>query len=259
MSLKNQLKSQKKKAFTPALKKVKEQAKAVSCASNLKQWNIIMSFFAADNNDEFPDADHDDGSHGDSHGQWWLQPILPYVENHEILICPKAQRHPPDTGANDIHPDKEDECWGSRHQCNCNDAVGQVLWSSYAPNAWIMNPHQGMWGSLGIKAYFWGKLENITTPARVPFYLDARWVDAWPHHTDIPPDEQADGSHTGYMNTYLMTRHNKAINGVFFDGSARRVGLREFWRLKWHRAFNTADTTVNLYVGDNPPWPPWMK
>ena len=58
----------------PALNAVKEQARTIVCASNLKQWNIIMGFFAADNGDQFPDNSHIGSTHvhGDSHGQWWL-------------------------------------------------------------------------------------------------------------------------------------------------------------------------------------------
>ncbi len=277
MSFNNQLISRKKKAFTliellvviaiialllsilmPALKKVKESGNTIACASNLKQWGIIMSFFAADNDDAFPDADHsnDPGpSHGqDSHGQWWLQPILPYVENDDILICAKAKRHPPLTGQDDIHPTKEDECWGSRQRCNCNNANQEYVWSSYGPNAWIMNPRDGTWGAP--PGIWWGKLESITNPADVPFYLDSRWVDAWPDEWNEPmtdPDDTNTG--TGYMRHFTMRRHNKGIDVVFFDGHSRRVALKELWKLKWHRAFDTN----NNYANGTTPYPSWMN
>lgn len=282
--------SKKKKAFTliellvviaiialllsilmPALNKVKEQARTIACASNLKQWNIIMSFFAADNNDQFPDADHDNGSHPDNHGQWWLQPILPYVEVPDILICAKAKAHPEDEGAvagSETYPVlgsgiplETNECWGSRQRCDCNGADGEMVWSSYGPNGWLMNPHEDgsgqvmTWGAPRGPSAFWGKMINITTPSNVPFYFDSRWVDAWPDHTDTAPIEEGPSGTNGYMNHLLMTRHNKAINAVFFDGSGRRVNLRDLWSLKWHKQFNTN----NDYTNGTKTFPDWMR
>jgi len=251
------------------LNAVKEQARTVVCASNLKQWNIIMGFFAADNRDQFPDAQHFDGSppHGESHGQWWLQPILPYVDNPDILICAKAKAHP-ETVPGDTFPVppvplKENECWGSRQRCDCNNANGEMVWSSYGPNGWLMDPTlpngvRQTWGaptSVPLSS-FWGKMDRISTPSRVPFYLDSRWVDAWPNDDNEPktdPDDPTSGS--GYMNHFVLDRHNEAVNAVFFDGSGRKVDIKELWSLKWHKTFDT----TNLYTQDNAPWPDWLN
>ena len=43
------------------------------------------------------------------------------------------------------------------------------------------------------------------------------------------------------------------------DGSARRVGLKELWTLKWHWEFNTAGP-YTLAGGTRPEdWPAWMQ
>jgi prepilin-type processing-associated H-X9-DG protein len=57
------------------------------------------------------------------------------------------------------------------------------------------------------------------------------------------------------MRHFTLRRHNKAINGVFFDGHARRIPLKELWELKWHRGFNTN----NDYANGTIPFPGWMK
>ena len=161
-------------------------------------------------------------------------------KSHDIFICPVTKEN--------------DGCWGGSHQCDCNNAIGEIFWSSYGPNGWVMNPQDGTWGApAGI---WWGKLEGITTPSAVPLYLDSGWVDAWPDDTNIPPSEEFGYDGQGYMNHFLQNRHgNGVLMGVFADGSARAVGLKELWTLKWHREFDTN----NPYTQPNAPWPFWMQ
>ena len=47
-----------------------------------------------------------------------------------------------------------------------------------------------------------------------------------------------------------LNRHGGAVNGLFLDLSARKIGLKELWKVKWHRD----------WPDDNPPpfWPAWM-
>jgi len=52
---------------------------------------------------------------------------------------------------------------------------------------------------------------------------------------------------------FCLNRHEGYINGVFADFSARKIGLKELWNLRWHRAFDihAAKPVWSLY--------PWMK
>jgi hypothetical protein len=45
---------------------------------------------------------------------------------------------------------------------------------------------------------------------------------------------------------------------VFADGSARRVGLKELWKLRWHKTFNTNGVWTTA-GGNQPNWPEWMR
>jgi hypothetical protein len=43
------------------------------------------------------------------------------------------------------------------------------------------------------------------------------------------------------------------------DWSARKVGIKELWTLKWHRTYNTADYYTRaggVRAGD---WPLWLR
>ena len=53
------------------------------------------------------------------------------------------------------------------------------------------------------------------------------------------------------MQGFCIDRHNGFINGLFVDFSVRSVGLKELWKLKWHREFDRN--------AEPPVWPEWMK
>jgi hypothetical protein len=51
-----------------------------------------------------------------------------------------------------------------------------------------------------------------------------------------------------------MNRHDAFVNNLFLDFSARKVGLKELWRLKWHREW-----TEDADRDGTPVWPDWMR
>ncbi len=64
---------------------------------------------------------------------------------------------------------------------------------------------------------------------------------------------------TNHMRWECLDRHSPGqMNMTFLDGSARGVGFKELWTLKWHRHFNTTGPWTRaggLLPGD---WPNWM-
>jgi len=255
----------------PGLKKAQEIAKTVVCASNMKQWGMIISFFANDNEDRFPDGDWNDDGPIDPRGMWWMLPLRPYyIDQPDILICRKASRvqdgkalygvAPADEGGDGKYKAQNpNECWGIRiMESTLHPEIGEWVWASVAPNAWIMDPREGFWpGSAPADLpKFWGKLSEIRVPSRVPIFLDSRSVDAWPKDTDIPNSEEFgvnDGQ--GYMRNVAILRHNKSVNSVFGDGSVSKVPITGLWKLKWHKEYKTN----NPYTQDDAPWPSWMR
>jgi len=57
------------------------------------------------------------------------------------------------------------------------------------------------------------------------------------------------------MRLFCLDRHNAGINGLFLDMSARKVGLKELWKLKWHKGYDTRNSWTQLLAD----WPLWMK
>ena len=80
------------------------------------------------------------------------------------------------------------------------------------------------------------------------------WDDAWPRQTDEPPEYNGDvieSPNTSEMKRFCINRHDGFVNGGLVDFSVRRIGLKELWKLKWHRGYRTNDPT--------PVWPDWMR
>lgn len=64
----------------PALQKVRKQAKSVVCLSNLKQWGLVLNFYA-DNNNGFFMA-------GSGNYFEWMEPAEPYYKTGQMRYCP---------------------------------------------------------------------------------------------------------------------------------------------------------------------------
>lgn len=240
----------------PALRTAKNVAQRTICASNLRQWNLLVKFYLDDNGNIFPDSGTP-GLTGWNHGQWWIQRFKLYNNDLKILLCAKANLQPFHNPLDEaVAPTKHNECWGSLDRPPAAP-VREWTWASYAPNAWIMDPRYHTWGApLGgrpAEMLFWGRLDRVPAPYQVPLFLDARWVDVWPTHTDAPNDQEWGGSGgNGYMTTVTLTRHGKMTNVVFMDGSSRSLDIKNLWDIKWHREF------IVGYRADYT-WPAWMQ
>ena len=74
----------------PSLQKVKKQAQAVICRSNLKQWGIAMILYTQDYEEKYW---HGWGGFGINDSNWWQGAMRPYYENiGEIRNCPSATK-----------------------------------------------------------------------------------------------------------------------------------------------------------------------
>jgi hypothetical protein len=87
---------------------------------------------------------------------------------------------------------------------------------------------------------FWGT-PAVRGAALVPLLMDGNWKDSEPLHTDDPPPSkewiQLNGwePHRNEMKRVCHYRHGRIVNANMLDLSARAIGLKELWILKWHR------------------------
>ncbi len=239
----------------PALQRVKNQAKAVACLARLKQWGLLFKLYTDDNNGYFA------ARNGNIVSTLWMSAMRPYYHNDpRMRLCPTATR---------LMLSSAD--WGTFKAASLDNDV-----FSYGNNSWTDNNAADR-GDRWVE-WFWKGVHNNTTVApgtrtvigrpvstnTIPVFGDSTWYDAWPRSEDIPsPTMDAfgigDRGTTGEMNHFCINRHDGFVGMLFMDWSARRVGLKELWTLKWNRAFNTTGPWTKASGARPEDWPVWLR
>ena len=64
---------------------------------------------------------------------------------------------------------------------------------------------------------------------------------------------------TNALKFVCIDRHKGGINAAFVDMSARHVGIKELYRLKWHKNFITSSLPGNGSTAGAGTWPAWTN
>ena len=239
----------------PSLQRVKKQAKAVVCQSNLKQWGTIFVMYTDDNNGFFPRRTNTSGR--------WINVLYNYYfRDDKIRCCPMAIKiknpvYPPGgSGTLGVGGDTFTS-WGKVGVTGSRSGgtYGPAgTWGSYGINHWLYVPGQDPLYSQSAK-YYWGTA-NVKGGNNIPFFLDCWFWCGGPENNDSPPsyDGERFAPHTNSMNRFCINRHQQTIHGIFLDYSVRKVWLKELWRVKWAKNFN-----INALLPDWGAEAPWMK
>jgi len=75
----------------PALQRVKKQAKAVACQSNLKQWGTVLLMYANENDGSFVSGVLEGSSIYRPGEYWWIIPLQSYYQLDDIRLCPMEE------------------------------------------------------------------------------------------------------------------------------------------------------------------------
>ena len=249
----------------PTLQRVRAQARAVACQSNLRQWGAMFSLYMTEHNGScWSGGWMSAGGYSLS----WLESTRAYCRGDEkVRLCPAANKVPdppttsPDWGV-----------YGGRTY-----AWGLILHASQ-PNEWFVCSSYGHnWGvreptsdPSTISRFTWTPL-SATLPGRIPVLFDCARSDSTmfdildPPPFDAPPQlidssTATPGTRTPSQSRFVcMDRHNGGINSLFLDFSVRKVGLKELWTLPWSRDFDTAGPWTRAGGVDPDAWPPWMR
>jgi prepilin-type processing-associated H-X9-DG protein len=130
---------------------------------------------------------------------------------------------------------------------------------SYGLNGYVLNVSDYKTFESGVPASAGWRTPDVADASNIPVFLDALRFDLWPLATDTPAFNENAAWSGNSMSRYCINRHNGAVNGLFMDWSARKVGLKELWTLKWHRDFDTEGPWTKAGGVQSLDWPEWMK
>jgi len=241
----------------PALNRAKKQARTVACQAQLKQWGLIWSLYCDDNDGKFCVSEIKGGSGylGWRRGTWIVALRPQWETRSDILKCPMATKRLP-TGAS----------WGGPFNTYIQGqgGVGNLREEcSYGASNWIFYPLPGQTKIQGRPTEWNWKTVNVKGGNEIPIFADTMWRGGGPYEKGTRGDPPAfDGQWIDYNNEmmhFCINRHNGFINHLFLDWTVRRVGLKELWKMKWHRQFNTNGPWTTAGGCSPTDWPDWMR
>ena len=229
----------------------RRRAKETVCLSNLNKWGECFRMYLADNDAYFMDGG----------GYKWFNGLEGYYKDAKLMLCPEATdiyryQHPsPGTAQNPFGAWRIVGWSGSPYPWLQKDRAG-----SYGSNTFIYNKGtSNRWNTV-----------NVRGAENVPMLLDSAHFGARPMDTGVnsdPPefDGEWGGTNTPpfmngeWMKAVCINRHSGAMNSVFMDFSARRVGLKELWTLKWSPQYDTCGQWTTCGGVQPNDWPEWMR
>ncbi len=250
----------------PALQRVKKQAAATACLSTLKQWSLAFAMYVDDNDGKFFSGEYNGTRTNMGSGIFWRMTLRPYSKDEKMWCCPQATKPP--TGTTIPAGLWSTTAW-RQPNIQGRDEVG-----SYGLNGWILNIKASIgagnrtqgWGRADAcprtgQSRHWG-ISGVQGANNIPIFSGMWWVDAWPDDPDQPPANGAgpdDTPGTNEMNRVCVDRHTGFVNVLFADWSARKIGLKELWTLKWHRTYRTNGVWTQAGGATSDKWPTWMR
>jgi prepilin-type N-terminal cleavage/methylation domain-containing protein len=237
----------------PALAKVREQGRTIGCLGNMRQWGLVCTMYAEANSGKL-------WSGIGTTGWWWLFQLpdnLKDWKTNKTWFCPTAKKPIVDEHGLSVQTLNIFNAWGiyrdsyESYSAGPNGVAGSYGLNSYLLS-WPLNTEDR-------RNRFWGTLTNVKTPNTVPLFLDSLRFDLWPVETTAPaPSEYAAWTNED-MARCCINRHDGYVGCAFADASARKVGLKELWTLKWHKAFNTRGPWTRAGGIDAADWPAWLR
>jgi len=245
----------------PALQRVKFQARSVACISKLKQWGLFFSMYAEDYDGRFMM-----GFPSDNRWVWALRDY--YKWDDEFTCCPNATK--PWVDENGIDSGAEGHtsgagvtmAWGYTRDTHWYwQGEPAQMKGSYGMNAWAVDPPPGSepHQERGTPDFFF-RGPNVAGAGYAPLLLEAQRYNGVPLQTDRPPSYSGEPwNNDAQMGRYCLDRHDGFAGGLLLDFSARKIGLKELWALKWHRQYNQAGPWTLGGGVQATDWPEWLK
>jgi len=240
----------------PALARVKEQARTVVCLANLKQWNLIFEFYMDENDGKFFSGFGDNT-------YWWIAQLSHRYQSrikNKLWFCPTATKPLLDESGNLGQQFNVFSAWGIYYTGHSNLTPDGIA-GSYGLNSYLLDTPAAPSFTFenGIRADNFFKTPRVQGAGNIPLLLDALRFDVWPQETELPAEYEFALWTANHMGRSCVNRHDGYIGCSFADFSARKVGLKELWVLKWHKRFNTSGPYTLAGGVQTSDWPEWIR
>lgn len=241
----------------PALQRVRRQSRTVACLALLKQWGLWFSMYTEDYGGYFMEGF--EGTSKGSGSNRWCKAMGEYHKyDTDMTCCPNATRPWFDEAGKATGLEAtfrgSTSAWGYWQR----EGWLKPLKGSYGINGWCNNPERGIKGDSTFQDNHW-RTPNVQGAGYAPLFLGAQRYNFWPSPNGAPPEFDGAQWEGDDMRRICLNRHDGFVNTLFLDFSARKVGLKELWTLKWHRSYNTAGPWTlagNVKPSD---WPKWLQ
>ena len=221
----------------PALSKAREAAMVAMDMSNQHQFSLTWKYYTDEHDGLFPyRMDIQD----------WPALMSDYMGeiDKSIWLCPSAKK-PMIHGARPPFA-----AWDN----SSTNAAGQTitLFGSYTVNLWCARPDRPGTGTSRDPEKFW-QTPYAKGCAYAPLLMDGNWSNTEPECYDEGPEY--DGfwwqPNANEMKRVSINRHNYKVNACYLDFSAKTIGLKRLWKLRWHKKWC-------LDAAPASGWPDWM-
>ena len=250
--------------LVPALQKARNQARAAICQANLKQWGTTVALYLEDNQGRLPQ----DGTIGyrmfflfgsviNSDDPNVVESLHP-VDTKGIARCPMAVKPGSGHFSARIGDTRVEGLIGSTFEAWEMTSPGPLFRCSYGLNGWLFSNRFVSSDPSHFVRYRlpYTDIFSLKGGAKIPLLLDCTMPTCEAINIFEPPRIPGFGFSVEH---FCINRHNEHVNGLFLDCSARKVGLKELWTLKWHLQFDTAGPWTKAGGAKPEDWPEWMQ
>ena len=255
--------------LTSTLARVRNQARAVACQANLRQWSILVSAHSFAN-PEIPLLVPDPHDRPDSLPEP-DQTVLaaygcPVVWEHrygpqvrKLLLCPMASR--PSTS----------NVWSWKSYRLGEGSTFFAWWvippstmlegrtqtGSYGFNEHVVGGGRPAWAlGSGAPDRVWLS-PDVRGATSIPLFFDTTCPIAWPPDSYVGPPAYEDSRE---INSHIfINRHDGRVDYLFLDWSVRKVGLKELLSLRWTPRWPMDNPWTKAGGVAPEDWPPWMR
>jgi prepilin-type N-terminal cleavage/methylation domain-containing protein/prepilin-type processing-associated H-X9-DG protein len=237
----------------PALRRVREQGKMVNCLGTLKQWNIIAAIYTEENDGKFWDSDSGTPAY------WfprYMDDRIKSWKKNKLWFCPSATKPIIDEYGVQAPTFNIFNAWGIFTGSNLSE---DGIAGSYGINGYCLIPRTATTYESGVSTQDGWKTAGGRNAAQVPWWIEALRFDLWPLPTHAPADNEFAAWSGNLMARCCINRHQGFVNAAFMDWSARKIGLKEMWTLKWHKTFDTSGPWTQAGGVQPSDWPVWIK